>query len=96
MTTPDADTPPETGPAAPSAAFPPDAVTRMQQIAAASAAHRLAVRAAAPRVPLTVGGLLAKLGLPRGLAEHLMYPYCTCQWQDGAVFRCAHAYDLGL
>lgn len=53
-------------------------------------------RAAVPVVPLTLDGLLDKLGFSREYAEHLMQPYCYCSDGMDGWDRCIHADDLGL
>lgn len=50
---------------------------------------------AAP-VPLTLDGLLTKLGFNRQYAEHLVQPYCSCWDGLDGWDACEHARDLGL
>lgn len=62
-------------------------------------AGRAAEREAAPRVPLTLDALLARVddwGWSREYVEHLVQPYCGCEdGRDGWEY-CSHARDLGF
>jgi hypothetical protein len=60
--------------------------------------ERARERDSAGQVPLTVDGLLAKMGWTHAYAEHLVQPYCECgpNGVDGEWQRCAHAVDLGI
>jgi acyl-CoA reductase-like NAD-dependent aldehyde dehydrogenase len=58
--------------------------------------QRAAERAATTAVPLTLDGLLDKLGFTHEYAQHLVQPYCECADGYDGWETCQHAYDLGL
>lgn len=48
-------------------------------------------------ISLTMDELLARLGISRALAEHIVQPYCRCEPRSvGGWLFCDHACDLGL
>jgi hypothetical protein len=59
-------------------------------------ARRRELRRNVPAVPLTMDGLLDKLGFSREYAVHLVQPYCACGDSYDGWERCAHANDLEL
>lgn len=61
-------------------------------------ARRLSERQAAVFEHLSLEPLLARLGMSRAFALHLLQPYCRCEQDnlEGGWMRCEHARDLGL
>jgi hypothetical protein len=66
-----------------------------QAMLQASKDRRRAERQGATPAVLTMGRILDRFNVSRAFAQHLVQPYCTCEFNDGWEL-CSHAYDLGL